>query len=133
MHILPVAIQFFHSHSDFNSPIPRTSVFNTPLMSSTDASSYSGSTTQRPPDTWSAALYNQTASFVYSRAFTSPVLELLNPQPGERIIDVGCGSGELSLQIQHIVREGERGHGGIVVGVDSSESMVCEGRLFYSH
>lgn len=69
---------------------------------------------------WSAARYNQVASFVYSSAFTSPVLELLTPQAGERIVDFGCGSGEITLELKKAV-----GSDGRVVGVDSSSSMVC--------
>ena len=68
---------------------------------------------------WSASLYNKTASFVYSAPFVAPVLKLLDAQPGERILDLGCGSGEVSLEIEQVV-----GAGG-VVGVDASESMVC--------
>jgi len=70
---------------------------------------------------WSAALYNKAASFVYSPTFTAPILELLAPQPGEQIIDFGCGSGEVTLEIEKIVKQRE---GGVVVGVDFSESMV---------
>ena len=72
---------------------------------------------------WSASQYNKTASFVYSAAFTAPVLELLNAQPGERILDVGCGSGEVTLLLQQIV---EQKDGGMVVGTDLSESMVTK-------
>ncbi|KAF9493521.1 S-adenosyl-L-methionine-dependent methyltransferase [Pleurotus eryngii] len=68
---------------------------------------------------WSAARYNQVASFVYSSAFTSPVLELLAPQPGEWIVDFGCGSGELTLELKKTV-----GRDGRVVGVDFSSSMI---------
>lgn len=71
---------------------------------------------------WSASLYNKTVPFVYSPVFTAPVLELLAAQPGERIIDFGCGSGEVTLELKKIV---ERVKGGVVVGVDFSESMVC--------
>lgn len=70
-------------------------------------------------DTWSADNYQKTASFVYSNEFTAPVLTLLNAKPGEKIIDVGCGSGEVTLQIKQLV-----GETGVVVGTDSSESMV---------
>jgi len=72
-------------------------------------------------DTWAANAYNQTASFVYSPAFTSPVLSLLDAKPGEKIVDFGCGSGEVTLEIDKVVKQQQ---GGIVVGVDSSESMV---------
>ena len=70
-------------------------------------------------DTWSATAYNDNASFVYSSAYSTPVLDLLAPRSGERIIDFGCGTGELSIQLANIV--GDRG---VVVGVDSSQSMV---------
>lgn len=70
---------------------------------------------------WSASLYNKNTSFVYSPAFTAPVLELLSAQPGERIIDFGCGSGEVTLEIKKRVEGAE---GGLVVGLDFSESMV---------
>lgn len=70
---------------------------------------------------WSASLYNKTASFVYSAGFVAPVLNLLAAQPGERILDVGCGSGEVTFVIDKVVR---RQKGGLVVGVDYSESMI---------
>ncbi|PPQ99187.1 hypothetical protein CVT26_014109 [Gymnopilus dilepis] len=70
---------------------------------------------------WSASLYNKNASFVYSPAFTTYVLDLLSAQPGERILDLGCGSGELTANIQKIVEQKE---GGIVVGTDLSSSML---------
>ena len=70
---------------------------------------------------WSASLYNKNASFVYSPAFTTYVLDLLAAQPGERILDLDCGSGELTANIQKIV---EQKDGGIVVGTDLSSSMV---------
>jgi len=70
-------------------------------------------------DTWSAAVYNQTASFVYSDVFTSAILALLDAKPGEKIIDIGCGSGEVTLQLKQLL-----GDNGTVVGMDSSESMI---------
>jgi len=75
------------------------------------------------PDTsgWSASLYNKSVPFVYSPAFTAPILELLAAQPGERIIDFGCGSGEVTLELQRYV---SRANSGMVVGIDLSESMV---------
>ncbi|KAK1217283.1 hypothetical protein PQX77_020075 [Marasmius sp. AFHP31] len=78
---------------------------------------------------WSAVLYNKNASFVYSPAYTAPVLELLNAQSGEKILDFGCGSGELTLKIEGIVgRPGDAG-GGLVVGVDFSENMIDKAQL----
>ncbi|KAF9067940.1 S-adenosyl-L-methionine-dependent methyltransferase [Rhodocollybia butyracea] len=82
--------------------------------------------TQPTPDArdssgWSADLYNKNANFVYSTAFTSPVLELLGAKPGERIIDFGCGSAEVSVVIENIVKSKA---GGYLAAVDMSESMI---------
>ncbi|RXW22884.1 hypothetical protein EST38_g2998 [Candolleomyces aberdarensis] len=75
---------------------------------------------------WSASLYNKTASFVYSADFVAPVLSLLNVKPGERILDLGCGSGEVTLAIEKVVTS--QGQDGLVVGVDASESMIHKAR-----
>lgn len=79
------------------------------------------STTMRDASGWNASLYNRTAPFVYSSEYTGAVLSLLAARPGERIIDFGCGSGELTLDIQQTVKGGD---GGLVCGLDYSESMV---------
>jgi ubiquinone/menaquinone biosynthesis C-methylase UbiE len=76
-------------------------------------------TTAPVRDTWSATEYNNTASFVYSDAFTQPVLDLLQPRIGERIVDFGCGSGEVTKALIDVV-----GPTGLVLGLDSSENMV---------
>jgi trans-aconitate methyltransferase len=67
---------------------------------------------------WSAARYAATAHFV--PAFGAPVVELLAPQPGERILDVGCGDGVLT---EKIVAAGAR-----VVAVDAAPDMVAAAR-----
>jgi ubiquinone/menaquinone biosynthesis C-methylase UbiE len=69
--------------------------------------------------THTAANYQTHANFVYSDANTSPVLGLLNAQPGECIIDLGCGTGQVTVRIKALV-----GSAGQVWGVDSSENMV---------
>lgn len=81
-----------------------------------------GSSTKE--DTWSANQYNKVASFVYSASYTSKVLQLLDAQPGESIIDFGCGSGEVTLAISNVVARKETGR---VVGIDASDSMVSFG------
>lgn len=56
-----------------------------------------------------------------------PVTELLiehaRPQPGERVIDVGCGCGDTSIAFGR--RVGPSGH---VLGVDISEQMLARAR-----
>ena len=64
---------------------------------------------------WSAARYAATANFV--PAFGGPVVELLAPQPGERILDLGCGDGVLTAKIASI--------GAHVVAVDAAPDMVA--------
>jgi len=73
-----------------------------------------------------AELYQRNASFVYSEQFTSPVLQLLDPQPGDRVLDIGCGTGELSFEIAKIVCQPHpiTGRRGFVLGIDLSQDMV---------
>lgn len=78
-------------------------------------------TTQK--DTWSASEYNNTASFVYSDAFVQPVLDLLQPHEGERIVDFGCGSGEITRALMKVV-----GPNGLVLGLDASENMISKAK-----
>ncbi|EAU85934.2 cyclopropane-fatty-acyl-phospholipid synthase [Coprinopsis cinerea okayama7 len=81
-------------------------------MSSLPATSETATRVKRENDSsdnpdssgWSASLYNKTASFVYSASFIAPVMNLLDAQPGEQILDLGCGSGEVSLEIERIVQ-----------------------------
>jgi trans-aconitate methyltransferase len=47
-------------------------------------------------------------------------LDLLDPQPGEHILDIGCGEGALTEKIHR--------RGAAVVGIDSSEEMVAAAR-----
>jgi SAM-dependent methyltransferase len=50
-------------------------------------------------------------------ALGQAALELLDPQPGEHVLDVGCGDGTLTLKIKEM--------GADVVGIDNSLSMVA--------
>ena len=76
---------------------------------------------------WSATSYRNVASYVYSSEATASVLQLLGARPGERILDFGCGSGEVTAEIVRLV-----GPQGMVVGVDTSESMVSRATSFAS-
>lgn len=71
-------------------------------------------TAPNPASRWKPADYARNAGFV--PALGAPVLGLLDPQPGEHILDLGCGDGVLTEKIVAA--------GASVVGVDASETMV---------
>ncbi len=68
---------------------------------------------------WDAALYNDKHSFVYD--YGASLIDLLNPKLHERILDLGCGSGELT---GNILKEAAN-----VVGIDNSSDMIEQARL----
>ena len=67
---------------------------------------------------WDAADYARVGGFV--PALGEAALALLDPQPGEHILDVGCGDGTLTLKIKEA--------GADVVGIDNSLSMIGAAR-----
>jgi trans-aconitate methyltransferase len=67
-----------------------------------------------PNQTWDAKRYARNARFVSDLG--TPVVELLAPKPGERILDLGCGDGVLT---KRLVEEGCE-----VVGIDGSASQI---------
>ena len=69
-------------------------------------------------DHWSAARYEANARFVTDLA--GPVLDLLAPRKGERILDLGCGDGPIAKALGDL--------GCVVKGVDASEDMVAGAR-----
>ena len=67
---------------------------------------------------WTSDSYRTNAAYV--PALGAAVFSLLNPQPGERILDVGCGEGSLTERLAAA--------GASVVGIDTSDEMVAEAR-----
>ncbi len=67
---------------------------------------------------WNSEVYQSSHSFVWQ--YGRDLLVLLNAQPGERILDVGCGTGQLTSEITHF--------GADVVGIDSSPDMIATAR-----
>ncbi len=63
---------------------------------------------------WDPQLYTSLHSYISKLG--EPLVEMLDPQPDERIADLGCGTGELSNKIAE--------RGAMVIGFDSSEEMI---------
>lgn len=70
---------------------------------------------------WDPGQYDSTHRYVtdYGRG----LVDLLAPQAGERILDLGCGTGHLTQQIAE--------RGATVVGIDSSAEMIAQARQNY--
>jgi trans-aconitate 2-methyltransferase len=70
---------------------------------------------------WNSTLYDQKHAFIFQ--YGKDVLAMLNPQAGETIIDLGCGTGHLTKAIADA--------GAQAVGLDSSDSMVTQAQALY--
>src|ERR1700674_2761709 len=64
---------------------------------------------------WNAAGYADNAHFL--PALGQPVVDLLQPQSGERILDLGCGDAALTEKLVAL--------GAQVVGIDNSPDMIA--------
>jgi SAM-dependent methyltransferase len=67
---------------------------------------------------WDAGEYARVGAFVAELG--QAALDLLDPQPGERILDVGCGEGTLTRKIIE--------RGATVLGIDNSSEMIAAAR-----
>lgn len=70
---------------------------------------------------WNAHLYDQKHDFVSK--FGGSLVDLLAPQKNERILDVGCGTGDLAHEIST--------HGAHVQGIDASQDMIIAAQQKY--
>jgi trans-aconitate methyltransferase len=98
-------IEYMKDRAEVSSPAPAT----TDALDSPPA--FTG-------QTWNAATYAATGRFVADLA--EGVVALLAPQPGEAILDLGCGDGTLTQKLAAT--------GAVLTGVDSSPSMVAAAR-----
>ena len=67
---------------------------------------------------WDAGDYARVGSFVAELG--GAALDLLDPRPGERILDVGCGEGTLTKRVLE--------RGATVLGIDNSPQMIAAAR-----
>lgn len=67
---------------------------------------------------WDAGDYARVGAFVAKLG--GAALDLLDPKPGERILDVGCGEGTLTKKIAE--------RGAVVLGIDNSPEMIAAAR-----
>jgi len=74
-----------------------------------------------PSNQWNSELYQEKHQFVWQ--YGADLLALLNPQQGDHILDLGCGTGQLSQKIAE--------SGANVVGIDSSAEMIAQARQNY--
>ncbi|WP_445661496.1 class I SAM-dependent methyltransferase [Bacillus sp. FSL K6-3431] len=78
---------------------------------------------QSTRDTWNANLYDIKHSFVSKYGDT--LVDLLDPKKGEKILDLGCGTGDLAKKLYDFEVN--------IIGVDKSENMVTQAMQKYPH
>ncbi|WP_414545487.1 class I SAM-dependent methyltransferase [Nostoc sp. CCY0012] len=72
---------------------------------------------------WDSDLYQDKHAFVWQ--YGEDLLKLLNPKPGEYILDLGCGTGQLTEKIALAGAE--------VMGIDSAPAMIEKAKQNYPH
>ena len=72
---------------------------------------------------WNSVLYDKSHDFVSK--YGHGILSYLNPKPEETILDLGCGTGDLTNEIFL--------SGAKVIGVDSSAEMIESARNKFAH
>ena len=72
-------------------------------------------------DQWNAHLYDKSHSFVSQ--YGIDLIQFLAPKENEKILDLGCGTGDLARQMKDL--------GADVIGVDKSANMIEQARNKY--
>ncbi|WP_431157810.1 class I SAM-dependent methyltransferase [Winogradskyella poriferorum] len=67
---------------------------------------------------WKPELYNEKHSFVYQ--YGESLIKLLDPKGNQRILDLGCGSGQLTSKINEFAKE--------TIGIDKSVEMIADAK-----
>jgi len=70
---------------------------------------------------WNAELYKEKHAFVFG--YGNNLIEWLQPAAGEQILDLGCGTGELTAQVAE--------SGAKVTGLDSSAGMIASAKAHF--
>src|SRR6266536_3406288 len=76
-----------------------------------------------PEIKWDTKLYNDKHSFVSK--YGEDLIGWLHPQKGELILDLGCGTGQLTSEINEC--------GADITGVDNSTEMIAKARATYPY
>lgn len=76
-----------------------------------------------PKHNWDTSLYEDKHAFVWQ--YGEDLLQLLNPKSGELILDLGCGTGQLTEKIAQTGAE--------VMGIDNAATMIEKARQNYPH
>ena len=67
---------------------------------------------------WNPELYNKKYSYVYQ--YGENLIQLLDPKEYQRILDLGCGSGQLTSKINEFAKE--------TIGIDKSAEMMTDAK-----
>jgi trans-aconitate methyltransferase len=70
---------------------------------------------------WNASLYKEKHAFVFE--YGNSLIDWLQPKAGESILDLGCGTGELTARLA--------ASGAKVTGMDSSAAMISTASINY--
>jgi trans-aconitate methyltransferase len=76
-----------------------------------------------PEVNWNADLYSTKHNFVFK--YGEDLIGWLQPKAGERILDVGCGTGELTNELSKTEAT--------IVGIDASEQMINKAKQQFPH